>query len=147
MFRVAILVIFSLNQTNNPVVNLLTVVTMSFTILVYFSYTGVYKSQLHNLLEIMSILNLGLFSIATFYGLLTNGKQITIAYISTSVTFILFIIIILYHSVWRILQFKKRIQVLLNNQENHQGKISGCIHGSTDLKNPLLLDVDFVRSS
>ena len=102
IIRVVVLIVFSVNQTNNPAINLLTVAIVVLIILVYFAYMRVYKNWLHSLLEIISFLNLGIFTVATFYQLTNNGRQTAIAYISTSIAFALFAVIVFYHLTKRI---------------------------------------------
>ena len=63
------LLIFSLNQSNNPAVNLLAIAVISIVLLLYLSYTKVYKNWLYNILEMISFLNLSLLSVATYYQL------------------------------------------------------------------------------
>ena len=58
LVRVIFLTIFSLNQYNNPGINLLTIVVISFILLTYASYMHPYKHWIHNILEIITSLNL-----------------------------------------------------------------------------------------
>ncbi len=59
---------FSLNQTNNPSVNLLAIAVMAFLLLAYLSFIGgVYKSWVCNILETAFILNAGVASVAILY--------------------------------------------------------------------------------
>ena len=89
--RVLFIIIFSLNISNNPAVNLLAIAVISFTILAYLCYMRVYKNLLHNILEAMSFFNLGLLSIATLYQISNKGDRDVTTYISTSVAFVIFI--------------------------------------------------------
>lgn len=67
----------------------------------------VYKNWLHNILDTVSLLNLGLLSVATFYQLLNGQNAVLITMISTSVAICIFILIILYHGALRITLLRK----------------------------------------
>ena len=57
----------------------------------------VYKKQLTEYLETLFLLNLGILSIGTLYVVETNRQQETLASVSMSIAFILFVIIISHH--------------------------------------------------
>ena len=57
----------------------------------------VYKKQLSEYLEALFLLNLGILSYATSYVVETNRQQETLAFVSMSIAFILFVVIISYH--------------------------------------------------
>ena len=57
----------------------------------------VYKKQLNEYLEALFLLNLGVLSIGTSYVVQTHQQQETLAFVSMSIAFILFVIIISYH--------------------------------------------------
>ena len=64
LIRVILLTTFSLNQTNNPSINLLAIAVMAFLFLAYLSFVGgVYESWVCNILEIAFILNAGVASV------------------------------------------------------------------------------------
>ena len=107
MVRVIILIIFTLNQTNNPAVNLLTIIVVSFALLTYASYMRIYKNWLYNMLEIISLLNLGLLSATSFYQLLDEGGLVLTTSISISAAFITFIFILLLHATLQLMLIKK----------------------------------------
>ena len=66
---------FSLNQMNNPSINLLAIAVMAFLLLAYLSFVGgVYKSWVCNILEIAFILNAGVAIVAVLYQPL-NGNH------------------------------------------------------------------------
>ena len=104
--RILFILIFSLNISNNPAVNLLAIAVTSSTILAYLCYMKVYKNQLHNILEALSIFNLGLLSVATLYQISNGGNNVVVTYISTSVAFIISICITFYHGVERLLSLR-----------------------------------------
>ena len=138
IIRVVVLIVFSVNQTNNPAINLLTVAVVVLVILVYFAYMRVYKNWLHSLLEIISFLNLGIFTVATFYQLVNNGRQTctATAYLSTSIAFALFAMIIFYHLIKRIHQLKNKLF-----REKNKEKVYYYVK---DLTQPLILEGDDV---
>lgn len=86
--RVIILTVFTLNQDNNPSVNLLAIAVLAFSLQTYASFVRVYKNWLHNLLEITFLSNLGFLSVACFYQLLNNRSTGLVTTISTSLAFI-----------------------------------------------------------
>ena len=96
--RIALLITFSVNQSNNPSINLLAIITVSVVLLGWLSSANwVYNSPLNNFLEIIFLGNLGLTSAAVLFNV-SNGKSSPAAiYFSTSVAFALLIFIILYH--------------------------------------------------
>ena len=94
-----ILIIFTLNQTNDPSINLLAIAVIAFTLQTYVSFVGVYKNRLHNILELTSLLNIGFLSVATFYQFLNDKSTVTTTSISTGVEFAIFFLITLYHTV------------------------------------------------
>ncbi len=59
---------------------------------------GVYKKKLTEYLEVLFLLNLGILSIGTSYVVETHQQQETLANVSMSIAFILFVTIISYHS-------------------------------------------------
>lgn len=100
----------------------------------------VYKNWLHSLLEIISFVNLGIFTVATCYQLKNNGNQIAIACTSTSVAFTVFIMIVFHHLIKRILQIKEKI--LKSKRKKYKDKV---YYNTKDLTQPLVLEVDAQR--
>ena len=121
--RVLFIIIFSLNISNNPAVNLLAIAVISFTILAYLCYMRVYKNLLHNILEAMSFFNLGLLSVATLYQISNKGDRDVTTYISTSVAFVIFICVTLYHAVQRLLSLR-RIKLIWSHIRAYVCKIA-----------------------
>ena len=107
LIRVIFLIIFTLNQTNNPAVNLLIILVMSFALATYASYVRVYKNWIYNILEITSLLNLGLLSAISFYQLLNDSRLILTTSISISATFVTFVFILLFHATLRLMSSRK----------------------------------------
>ena len=97
--RLIVLVIFSLIRENNPSINLLTITTISFALIVWLYFTKwVYTTRLNNILEVISLSNLCLTSTAIIFELSRNNRSPIVMYISSGVAFSLFIIIVLYHA-------------------------------------------------
>ena len=154
--RVVFLLIFSFNYSNDQAINLLAIAVVTTALLVYLSYMGVYKKWLHNVLEITSLLNLGFLSVVTLYQLSSDGNKTTTTYVSTSIAFIIFSLLVLCHAVQRVLSLRKnqlwmfvaRLQrkgkVLLNDRSNdHQVQTvqdghQGITHTSIELCRPLV---------
>ena len=65
LVRIILLVVFSVNRSNDPTVSLLCITVFSFTLLAWLYFTGgLYESRLNNCLELFFVLNLGLTSTA-----------------------------------------------------------------------------------
>jgi hypothetical protein len=107
LIRVIILMIFTLNQTNNPSINLITILVMSVALATYASYIGVYKSWPYNILEIISLLNSGFLSAISFYQLLNDGGLAATTSVSISVAFITFTFILLFHATLQLKSSRK----------------------------------------
>ena len=107
--RILFILIFSLNISNNPAINLLAIAVISSTIFGYLCFMRVYKKLFHTILEALSIFNLGQLSVATLYQISNEGSslRITLTNISTSIAFIIFIYITFYHVTQRLLSLKK----------------------------------------
>ena len=104
LVRVAILLVLSLNQSNNPAHNFTAIGCIMFFLLAYLSFFGgVCRTKIVNILEIVMILNLGLLSFATLHNLQTLGSSTFIANTSTGITFTLFSLIVLCHAWQRLI--------------------------------------------
>ena len=111
--RALLYIIAAVNVSNDPGINLLAVGCVMFSIVVLKSClktNKVYKSWPIDLLEMISYLNLTLLCLINFYLLLIGAKsgQRIVAYISGSITLILFIIISCYHFTFELI-LKSRI--------------------------------------
>jgi hypothetical protein len=105
--RLILLIIFSVNQSNNLSINLLAIITVSVVLLGWLSSANwVYASPLNNFLEIIFLGNLGLTSAAVLFNV-SNGKSSPVAiYLSTSIAFTLLTFIIFYHIYQRLVLTK-----------------------------------------
>ena len=117
VIRIILMLTFSLNYSNNPAVNLLAIAVVDFGLTTYCLYVGVYKSTFVNALEVTSLLNLGLLTAITFYQLPGKRNIDLFTNLSTSIAFILFIILILYHAT-------KKMTILGKSLRGLQKKIS-----------------------
>ena len=106
--------IFTLNQTNNPAINLLTILVMSFAWATYASYVGVYKNWPYNILEITSLLNSGFLSAISFYQLLNDSELAVTTSVSISIAFVTFIFILLFHATMQ-LKSSRKIRSAISN--------------------------------
>lgn len=87
--RIALLVTFAVNQSNNLSINFLAIITVSVVLLGWFgSGNCVCESHLNNFLEIMFLGNLSLTAVTLFFDI-HNNKHSS-AYTSTSVAFVIF---------------------------------------------------------
>ena len=132
LVRVVVLVIFTLNRSNNPAINLLTIAVMSFTLLTYTSYMGVYKNRLVHFTEIASLANLGLLSVTTFYQLLVDSRPALTTNLSVGVAFVTFIAIVLYHGAQRLLSQRKVRDVSSSALSYVAARVHGVKKGRRD---------------
>ena len=127
LIRVIVLVTTALNVNNRPAINLIAVSVTTIILLVYASYVGVYKHWLHNALEIALLFNLAILSIIILYTLLTNGNIALITSTSISITFILFVMIVIYHVIQKIMSMRKFRDLKTRITENvFQIRGNGC---------------------
>ena len=101
LVRIVLLVIFSLNRTNDLTINLLCITVFSFILLAWLYFTRwIYESFLNNCLEVVFLLNLGLTATAFLLGFSIKKHNFsTIAiHTSTGVAFIIFITIVICHA-------------------------------------------------
>ena len=157
LVRVLFLVIFTQSTTNNPAINLLTISVISFVILAYFCYMHVYKNLLNTILEVISLLNIGLLSVASTYQLLINQDSMLTTSISVSIAFITSIFVVLYHASVKIASLKickatkarivtaiskikkdRRPIEIEEQQPQGQAMINIVTHSSIELKKPLI---------
>ena len=112
--RGILLLVFGLNSTNDPSVNLLAVNTVIVLLLMYTSYLphgrtdmdggnhfrfwigSCYRKWFLSLLESSFLCNLAVLAAATFYISLAKGNQAAVVYTSVGITFCQFIAIIVY---------------------------------------------------
>ena len=102
LVRIVLLIIFSVNENNDPSINLFCIAFFSFILLAWLYFTRwLYKNLLNNFLELIFLLNLGLTATACLFDR-TSTKHImysaAVIYTSTGITFVVFIVIILYHA-------------------------------------------------
>ena len=114
--RAVLLLVFSLNSTNNPSVNLLAIITVAVLLLVHLPYNthkivypngagkhirfwggSYYKKWYLSLLENSFILNLLMLAAGTSYVVSAKGNQTALLYTSIGITFCQFIGIIVFH--------------------------------------------------
>ena len=97
VLRFCLFAVFELNVLGAPDVNLLTIALACMCILPPL-YSGVYRSWPLNVLELSFILNLGVLSLATMYCLNNGGNQNAVASTSTTIAFVTFLGIIVWHA-------------------------------------------------
>ena len=155
LVRVVFLIIFSFNISNNPAVNLLAIAVVTFTLLVYVSFVQVYKSWVHNALEIASLFNLSLLSVVTFYQMATEGRITLSTNLSTGITFGILSLLVLHHSFKRLLssrmikRMSMKISIKLRKKRVHDDSddevqnreniiVNELTHTSVELCEPLV---------
>ena len=114
--RAVLLLVFGLNSTNDPSVNLLAITTVAVLLLIHLPYDthkivypngagkhirfwggSYYKKWYLSLLENSFILNLAMLATGSLYILAAEGDQTVVVYTSVSITFCQFIVIIIFH--------------------------------------------------
>ena len=97
--------IIDIESPQDPHVNLLMIIAsnVGLAMWVWNASGGVYKKWYLNALESSFILNLVLLSATTLYVKLTGGNQAAVFYTSVSITFAIFIGIIIYHVSLRVM--------------------------------------------
>ena len=108
--RIVLLIIFSVNVSNDPSFNLFCIAFFSFMLLAWLYFARwVYKNLLSNLIELIFLLNLGLMAIVCLFHL-SNNKHInysaTVMCTSTGIACVMFVAIILYHAQRKLFQTK-----------------------------------------
>ena len=156
--RVTVLLVLSLNQSNNPTHNFTAIGCIIFTLLAYLSYIGgVYKNKIINMMEIIMMLNLGLLSIGILYSLQMDGHGSVVICTSVGITFTFFVSVVLFHT-WREItstqigqsiksliirkcHYRRIFQTIVtdNNQDNIKfNEVKTITHTSLELDEPLL---------
>ena len=105
--RIIALVTFSLNRSNNPSINLLETAVISSALLTYLALTKwIYKDIINNCLELICLLNLSITSVVILFDI-SNGKRSPAAiFTSTSIALAMFIAIVIYHMIKKILRIR-----------------------------------------
>ena len=122
--RIILLISFSLNQSNNPTINLFGIIVVISALLIWLYFTGwIYKSFVNNCLEVFFLCSLSLTSVATLFELSDGSLSPAVVYTSTGTAFALFVGIILCHALRRLLlsrvgvRLKKSIQATFCKRE------------------------------
>ena len=116
LVRALLYIISALN--GHPSVNLLSIACLLTSLLLLSSLAGrIYKNWQLSTLETAFIFNLVIFTAATYHVRMTSGNQTALANTSTSIAFITFSVILVYHSCAHVLvkplrALKKRISSL-----------------------------------
>ena len=103
LVRVLLYLIFALNVSNNPSINLLAIIIVLVVMLsIPFLNGRVYKSRLVNLIEVSFLLNVSILAAATLYQINSSVSSKWPTILSTSIAFITFVAIALKHLIQRI---------------------------------------------
>ena len=160
MIRVLFLLIFTLNRSNNPSYNLLSVTIVAVGLMAFLSSTGgVYKNWILNVIESFSLMNLALLSVGLLFELSEYGTTKTpiFTYVSTSIAVFQFVITVAYHLFLRLIDTKvgkkfkitvitafakqsgQKIQLKTPDVQSHSTNASSELtHTSIELHKPLL---------
>ena len=114
MVRVLVLFIFSFNYSNDPAYNLRTIAIVIFALLTYLTCIGqIYKKKVVNLMEILSLVNIEVFALVSLHQIMAQDNQVIVTYISTSITFTLFTLIVFWHAFQRLKNLRKMKHAVL----------------------------------
>ena len=131
LVRCAMFAAFTLTSLDNSHFELLLITSLTVGLsALAWAHHGVYESFRSDLLEASFILNLCILAAATYHVQQTGGSQAALAYTSVSITFVMFIFIVLYHlylAVRKMSMWKKFIQS--QSPKKYQVLIS---HGKAD---------------
>ena len=109
--RIVLLIIVSINVSNNPSINLFCIALISFMLLAWLYFARwVYGSFLNNFLELIFLLNLGLTAIICLFHLSSNKHTMystTVMHTSTGIAYVMFVAVILYHAQRQLFQTKR----------------------------------------
>ena len=129
--RIFLLVNFSLNQSNEPTVNLFIIIVVISTLGIWLYFTGwVYKSLLNNCLEVFFLFNLSLTSVAALFELSDGSHSPAVVYTSTTTAFTLFVGIVLYHTLRRLFlsragaRLKKLIEMVYSKRDDPSSQVN-----------------------
>ena len=125
--RCALFLTFALNglssqASNSTSINLLAITSVFACLAILAWLSGrIYNKLYADLLEAVHILNITIFAAATYHVKVTNGDQATLAHISISISFVLFILVVLFHAYLRIKHrvFWKRLHIELTLAQNY----------------------------
>ena len=96
--RIALLIVFSVNQENNLHINLIAIIAVSVLLLCLISSFGwIYEKPINNCLEAVFLANIGITSAAISFNLANKIDSPLAIDISVGLTFALVVLIVLYH--------------------------------------------------
>ena len=96
--RVALYLVFALNVSGDPGVNLLAIILITGNLIFLKGFIGkIYKNWVVEIVEMICYLNIALFSATILYTREAERSHTFTAYISGSITFALFLVVLIYH--------------------------------------------------
>ena len=146
--RVILYLVSALNVFGDPKTPLYSIVVMvgSLFLLKEVVKRRIYKKRALNVLESIFLYNLLIFTAATLYLRDTNGNRIALAYTSTSIAFVLFVLILTYHIYTFLLTSFTPLQKFINSFKTHKRSKYGAHKTETatytDRSEPLLQKED-----
>ena len=98
LLLLARVVLYLVFVVSNSSLNLLVIIAVSCGLLFLKGHFGmIYQSRMVDTIEMVNYLNIALFSAATFFATQTNKYRTEVAYMSVSVTLVLFLFVLAYH--------------------------------------------------
>ena len=96
--RVTLYLVFALNVSGDPGVNLLAIILVTSSLIFLKGFFGkIYKNWVVEIVEMICYLNIALFNATILYTLEAGRSHTFTAYISGSITFALFLVVLIYH--------------------------------------------------
>ena len=103
VLRFILLLLFVVNSFGNTSFNIFIIILVSFSNLTIAWITGgLYKNWCFNVLECFFHLQLGVFATGTYYVSTIDGNQAALSYTMLSIDLVVFVGIIIFHSLWRV---------------------------------------------
>ena len=121
IFRIVLLIFFSLNQTNNPTTSLVAITAASITLLIWLYFSGgVYNDWLNNYLEAFFLTNVGFTSTVMLFELSNDEYSPAAIYISTGIAFVVFTGVIIYHAQRWLIKVVRKVKELSSARRDNR---------------------------
>ena len=128
LIRGILILIFSLNTSNDPFANLLVINITVVGIISYMAMFGwVYESKLPNFTEVFFLLNLGCLTSATFYQLNSSADQVKVTYSLVGIVFLSFVAIVMYHMFERMVMTRNGGEIKKKIFSKIKGKFASSV--------------------
>ena len=140
LVRCILFLVFAFNALGNVSVNLISITTATACLLALaWLHNRLYEKLYNDFLEASFVLNLCILAVATYYVREVGGYQHVLAYLSTSIAFATFILVLLYHILYLRLR-KTPLWKKLPKSTRIQKAIGKYLHRKAENANEIDLD-------